>query len=63
MFKLGKFCIYFYLQVLVNLRDLCFLSTDGFIATYTALLSLDKFHTGQSKMLSPYQTMVRTSVL
>lgn len=27
------------------------------------MLSLDKFHTRQSKMVSPYQTMVRTSVL
>lgn len=63
MFELGKFCICLYLQVLVNLSGLCFSRTDGFITTYTALLSLDKFHTRQSKMVFPYQTMVRTSVL
>lgn len=63
MFELGKFCARFYLQVLVNLRDLCFSGPDGFIPTHTALLSLDKFNTRQSKMVSPHQTMVRTSVL
>lgn len=40
MFVLGKGCICFYLQVLVNLGALCFSRTDGFIAISPALLSV-----------------------